>query len=638
MPLKIRCPHCRRVLVAEDDTAGQRRACPACKRPFDVPLRIPEHFAPEVEMPKCPRCGAEVSPVATFCHKCHADLLTGERLPLGRRLRLLSWRTWLIATFGATVLGLLAFVGLTVYRARQGTAAPPVVHVASVPPQVRELAERLLTAANRDERTAVLNELGPHESQAVPIVAELLAESLAVGKHDDVVLAANRVAAIDVLARHASSDILPSGACLPLLARCERVPRLASAALRARGMWGDTTAADALITAWLDGQQRQVFLTHVVACAEGHGDAGARALLADAQEKVACYEDGLRRLVSDPASGVAERLAAAYWTSWSWLGQQRGEAFAEALGALTKPRQQTLTLRSEDERSAQELLLHVVRNAAPVARPAAAMVLHTMPSARTHGREITAALEAALAGSAGQDQQRIVWALGHWHGERFGDVLRAHPLDVTDAEISEAQRRARPSVPPELHPPYPAPPVLTYRAITPAHQLEGELLRELQGGWLTANAALERWLAADLGCTPRLERFLNPGQRTPDYPALAAALVIVGRYGDDAYRARLELWRGAYDQPAWVRSLAYTVLGRLDARGGQWPSGWPAGLSLGEPGDLEIGQPGWQHFGCVMAAGGATMEQRLLRYRPAPLDVRARNKLLDAAKRCGREP
>jgi hypothetical protein len=134
MPLKIRCPHCHRVLVAEDAAAGEARPCPACGRAFSVPLPR----SATVEPPKpvvtimphtCPRCRTEVAGAATFCHNCHTDLITGQRLPLRRRLRLLSWRFRVIAGLGLAILAVGAVAAIQLYRIRSSPASTDAIEL-----------------------------------------------------------------------------------------------------------------------------------------------------------------------------------------------------------------------------------------------------------------------------------------------------------------------------------------------------------------------------------------------------------------------------------------------------------------------------------------------------------------------------
>jgi hypothetical protein len=77
--------------------------------------------------------------------------------------------------------------------------------------------------------------------------------------------------------------------------------------------------------------------------------------------------------------------------------------------------------------------------------------------------------------------------------------------------------------------------------------------------------------------------------------------------------------------------LAYTVLGSFDARSGQWTSGWPAGLDVGDVRAIEAG-PGWHVFGRVLSAGGRNMIDRLTNSAATALPPAAKAMLLEAAR------
>jgi hypothetical protein len=269
----------------------------------------------------------------------------------------------------------------------------------------------------------------------------------------------------------------------------------------------------------------------------------------------------------------------------------------------------------------------------PAARAAAGLVLEQRgPQYKTLCRTIGDALGPLLAQCDPADQQRLTWAIERLRGRLFGLTARADPLDITPDEIAEALQWAGSATQPPSTGPFPQPPQLVCRTVPVARLLERDLSADMQQGWDQARHALDRWQAADLGVTPRIRELLHPGQRHPNYPALAAAFVIVAQTGDESMRAQLELWHEATDQPAWVRALAYTVLGSLDVWQGRWISGWPAGLSLGDTHLLDAGTPGWDAFGRVLAAGGPDMLQRLGAAPSAGLPPEAVAKLLDAAK------
>jgi phage FluMu protein Com len=643
MPLKIRCPHCLRVLVAADETAGQTKLCPACKQTFNVPLTsqtVDElDTAPAPTGPKCPRCGNEVAPTAAFCHRCYTDLKTGRRLPLRRRLTLLSWRSRIIAGLGLVGFALAVLVALQLYRIHSRPIAAPFTPTAPKALPTTELAEQLLGARSAVERDTALLELRGVELRAAPAVAAALGTSLET-PGDDPQARWNEIAAIDLLARlgHASPAAVPEW--LALLQRCQQVPALHDAGLRARAILGDAGVSDELAELWLGKMRRMLLLNRVVQAARLEDQAGARLIRQRASADLARCAEGLRALAQDPSNRVFEHLLAAYWESWNWLGQGRGDRLAEELFDLARPAGATLEFKPEDVRQPRDVMRAVAQRGLSATRAAAGLVLEQRgPQYKSLCRSIGDELGAALAECSPADRQRVTWAISRLRDKQFGPAQRAGPLDVTEDDIAAALRWAQPNAAPALKGPYPQPPVLVYRAVTVARLRERDLLAEMQREWVAARRALDQWEAAELGCTPRIRELLHPGQRHPSYPALAAALVLVAENNDQTVRPQLELWAEANDQPAWVRALAYTVLGSLDARRGRWESGWPAGLNLGDTRLLDAGTPGWDAFGRVLAAGGPAMLERLRKSSPAPLPSDALGKLREAAKAAsGRTP
>jgi phage FluMu protein Com len=634
MPLKIRCPHCFRVLVAADETAGQAKLCPACGQVFNVPLLPREvHETPEEPAgPKCPRCGGEIALAATYCPKCHTDLTTGRRLPLVRRLRLRSWRFWVTAGLAAAGGALVVLVAVQIYVI--GSRPAPAPFRPAVPRDVpaAELAQQLLAAHNTAERTAVLLELGGIESRVAPAVATALAASVT-SPTDDPQLRWDQIAAIDLLARHGRTN--PNGVpqWLELLTRCGQDQVLYEAALRARALLGDESVAKELGDLWLAKLRRWLLLGGVIHAGRLDEQAGARLILRQAADDLARCAEGLRVLGQAAGSSVFDHLAEAYWSSWNWLGQGRGDRLADELFDLAKPAEQTLEFKPEDVRQPRDVMKAIAARGSPAARAAAGMVLEQRgPQYKSLCRSIADALGPLLAECDAADQQRLTWTIERLRGNLFGLSARAHPLDITADQIAAALQWARPTPPPAPGGSYPQPPDLVCRVVPAARLLERDLLAEMQRGWPEARHALDRWLAADLGCTPRVRELLYPGQRRPNYPALAAGFVIVAQGEDESVRSELELWHEATDQPRWVRALAYTVLASLDAQRGRWSSGWPVGLDLGDTHLLDAGTPGWDAFGRVLAAGGPDMLQRLGAAAPAALPPEVGAKLLDAAK------
>jgi phage FluMu protein Com len=638
MPLKIRCPHCHRVLIAEDQTAGQQKLCPACGQVFNVPLPssmpvLTRPAAPSTPARTCPHCRTEVGPTASYCHKCHADLSTGKRLPLGRRLRLLSWRFWTAAGLGLAGVGLAAFAGVQFYLIRSQPAKTTFVPTQPRDFPAAELAEQLLRARSPGDRQTALEHLGGVELRATPAVAAALAASLG-QQVTDPQARWNRVAAIDLLARHGKThpQLVPQW--LDLLARCQQDRSLYVPALRARAVLGDAGVLEEVTNAWLTRLERLLLLSRVVRASQSEGQPGVSLLFRQFDRELVRCAEGLRALAQDENSPVFQRLAGIYWDSWDWLGQGRGDRLADEVFNLARPADRTLEFRAEDVRGPREVLRRVAETGSPAVRAAAGLILEQRgPQYKTVCRGIAEELAKLLPDSTAADQQRLTWAITRLRGKLFGVTARADPLEVTEEEIAAAQEWANPGVRPTLKLPYRQPPLLTYRAVTAARLIERDLLNEMRRGWPAARAVVDGWLAAGLGCTPRIHELLNPGQRHPNYPALAAALILTAEYDEQSLRPQLELWREATDQPAWVRALAYTVLGSLDTRRGRWDSGWPLGLELGDPSVLDSGQPGWEDFGRVLATGGQPMRDRLANWKPAPLPAEVQAKLLEAAER-----
>jgi len=638
MPFRIRCPHCHRVLIADTDTAGQEKLCPACSQRFHVPLphqtiaRTPDRPASEPPI-ICPRCGTEAAPTAAFCHKCHTDLKTGRRLPLKRRLRLFSWRFWTVGTFSVVVVALLVFVGVRLYLIRSQTAASTYRPLRPEAVPADEFASQLLAAKDAEERRSALAAMSGVELRVAPAVARALADSLGQGAAGAEVQR-SRMAAMDLLVRQAEehADQVPQW--LRLFERCQEQKALYAAALRGRALLGDAGALDPLSDLWLARLQRFLTLSRVVAVSRTETSPGAKLILRRARADLERCEDGLRALTENEANPVFQRLAEVYWTSWQWLGQETGDKFARRLFSLARPAGQSLEFRPEDDvRRSRDRLRRVAEQGTPAARAAAGMILETcVPQYKRRSREIAGALAELLPECEALDQQRITWTVGRLRGMLFSTTSRRTPLDVTAAEIEAAQRWVFPDRRPALKPPYAMPPALSYRAVTAEHLLERDLLGGLRSGWSAAEVAMDQWITAGLGCSVGLREMLNPGSRQPDYPALAAAMVIAAANSEQSVRPQLELWVEAVDQPAWVRALAYTVLGSFDARQGEWTSGWPGGLDLGDAGVLDAGHPGWSHFGRILVAGGERMTRRLNTFGPAPAPPGARARLLDAAR------
>lgn len=629
MALKIRCPHCLKVLLAEDETAGQPRPCPACGRTFTVPRPLESH-SPARAAAQCPRCRAEVAPTAAYCHRCHTDLATGRRLPIGQRLRLFTWRFWAGVAACGIVAVVIAVVGTQVWLSQQqrrtGPAPLPTTRAAPATDRWLDAARRLLAAESLDGRRAALAELAGAERESVDDVTRALSDALEVrsATYEQVL---SRIAAIDLLARHPDAPG-ERAARISVLARAQADPKLRDAALRARGLLGDGAVLDELAAAWLDRLERTLFLSSLVARSPAERIRGAGPITEQAQRDARRLGEALLRLGQDDGLPVYERMAERFWDTWAWLGQRDGDAYAAQLFDLARPAGASMEFRPEDVRRPRDVLRRVSETGAPSARAAAGLILSTLPQYRTLGQRVTQTLGSLLATSDAGDQQRLVYAIGKLSGKTFGTRAIAHPLDVTPEAVDAAQRWIDAGQRPVVHAAYPQPPRLARRVLSSARQEEEVLLAELGGGWERSASAVQRWLGAGLGSTPRIRALLDPSRREPDASVLSSAIVIATASGDRSVRGALDAWRVAPDQAEWLRALAYTALAAFDAREGRWTSGWPSELTLGDTRRLDAGTPGWDYFGRILAAGGPAMLDRLERSRDAGLSREARAKLL----------
>lgn len=635
MPLKIRCPHCQRTLVAEDETVGQTKHCPSCGKDFTVPIPVPgtpEH----VEVAgTCPKCGAEMAPGTVYCPHCYFDVAAGKRLPLRRRLKFVSLRTWTLAGLGLVVVVAAAFVGVRVYQDRLGRDTGPTSAPAPArqPDQVgAEWVARLLQADSAIDRMQAFEQLLRLGPAALPALARALEEPTAEGGGQR---RRNRAAAVELFARGGEARWLP------LLKKLQKEEDLRQSALTARAMLGDQEVADELATLWLACLRRQMFLTRVTVLTPTSLAPNLRTIANSQTER---YAEALRGLAESPDAAIIDHVLPTYWDSWEWLGQERGEVFAVELFELAKPPKRKDLEFKIRVRAVRRTLERAAQRASPAARAAAGVILaHCAPQYKSLRQRIIARLASILPESEPLAQQRISWALARLTSRSFGGLSEEHsPADFGRPAVQHALQWARSSAiaqPGRLRTPstaYSTPPKLVRRVVTPRRQLERSLLREFGSGWGAIGAALDRWLEADLGCTPRVEQLLDPGQRSPSYPALAAAMILAAECEAQHLRPQLELWRQATDQPEWVRGFAYTALGALDARRGRWISSWPADLNsdmVARPGN---DTPDWDLWGRLLAAGGPRLRARLQQTPPDSLSRAKRARLIHAAEEAAR--
>lgn len=647
MPLKIRCPHCLRTLIAEDDTAGEGRRCPACGMGFTVPVPVPKDQGQLDIAGKCPRCKCDIAPGTKLCQSCLTNLVTGELLPRSERWAIRAKQRWVALTVSAVASIVLVIVAVQLYQIRQArlareeheferAALAAEQAAASQPAPVGVAAsQRLITAGNAGERARAIAEIQSLGPEALTSLTLAWVDAKADGANEQIVF--NQVATARLL-----EDAIANGVALPpivtsdapgLLRAWRRNPAAQLAVDRVLARLGDSAARANLERAWLDATRRKLFFARLAALTPSpDNEEVARRFGAEADALGACIEG----LPSTDRVDTLSNLLMRYWNSWSWLGQQRGEVYLVELFETAKPPFRQNQDFKERIRAARRLLDEVSQKA-PISAVAAAgiAIQQVTPQYESLQDRVSQRLCSRLSDGDAPEQQRAVWALAALNGVSFGEFSPdKHPYAVGSAEVGAAgvwaHRRDDTVVAARVLSSYPSAPQLRRRLITPRTQLERGLALEMQKSFDAAENAVDRWLSSGLGFTPRMESFCNPGQRAPSLTALAPAMLIAAATNTQDLRPKLELWRQALDQPAWVRGFATTTIAILDARRGAASNNWPSDLEPEMLPGAESG-PAWTLWGRLLSEGGAEFVNRL-RKSAGPLPNELRNRLITEAE------
>ncbi|MBL8879236.1 MAG: zinc ribbon domain-containing protein [Phycisphaerales bacterium] len=638
MPLRIRCPHCRYVLVVADESAGEIGFCEYCKRGFTIPIPArdaPDRNAGVADGKSCPRCKHAVAPGAATCQKCDTNLADGSRAPFLRRVRWNSPRTWAIV--GGLSVGLIAMAVAAnhfyrvYYLPSQRPAAPyePIERTVQTGEADAESLFTARTLANRLDATSRLRRIG---QDAGATLARRLTISLEQESRSAIAIQ-NQRAAVRILGE------LGSPAVFETLEQAQRAPALRVDSLMSRAMLGDSRVVADASAAWLAQLQRVLFAARLDELQSAQRDAVRSDWAIAEWETLQRYSDALRKL--GPAA--VEAVAASYWNSWVWLGQARGEGLCSAMFELAKPARSDSALGAvaaqdenrEDVRAARRMLDDIALRSSPATHAAVILTLAqcTPQYKRLRERHI-AALAETIGDCNAADQQLLAWSLAKLTGRQFAALAESgYPSEATPetiiAIIDWARGSATTTAPATFKRPtaYPQPPALTRRVISPAQQQRAALGKRFHGSFNDAFEAAATWIDADLGCPPAMTAALSPDQKQPHYPALASAMIIVAHYGESSAIPHLQVWTVASDQPMWLRAMAALTRACFDAR---------AGLAIDWPADIMVGSlpddgPGWPMLGAIVAAGGERLISRVA--NASEFSEQARERLIEAARR-----
>lgn len=438
MSSRIRCAKCGHEMWVPESRSGTNMNCPECNALFTVPMIL--NVARETVDVSiiCFACNHENAPGTTICRRCGADLVAKVKAPFSRRLSLWLERQWPFALAGSMIALVLIYVGVRIYSvmpASEPTQTPVDPNqVVEVTPLGESLVDGLFVANTQAERDAAFQTLlnqGPSvQEHLVARLAEYAESEASSGREDAATeLAIELMVILDQ----------PDESVLAVLKHFSDSEAVRASALLARGSFGDLSAAPMIRNWWLRLLERELFLTATVEQDELSTEELVEVLdfTRDQRRQVT---QALRRLVQEDLLGVLEPLAERYWRSWRWLGQKRGEVFADALFELAMPYRGRLTVLSADEEEAKEAIraarstLSILgeQGGALAASAAGVAMARNTPQYESARDRIVTALLGKMNDLRASDQQRVIWAMARLTGRLFGSYGSSMtPWEVT---------------------------------------------------------------------------------------------------------------------------------------------------------------------------------------------------------------
>ncbi len=590
----------------------------------------------------CPRCGKSVPPGAERCQHCAARLNDPSAAAFSQRLKRISPRTLVVLSVSAALAILAAFFGVQTYRImRPGSGAPQASasHSAPRPADIEQArqAEAAGEAFFGDDLDAARAAYADFRQLDATALEELVKQTNA-QLSGETLSAAERArvrAALHLLAERA--DALAPSDVDALIAACEGYRELREGVVLLRAMLGDAAVIEPLSVFWRSAVEQSLHLS-VSDAATGPG---GLASIAEADERVGRLTAALQRLAEDDVTMALSGVAAGYWSSWSWLGQERGEGYLKALFRAAQPyraRRLGGIATSEADvvasiRHARSTLDALSQTADTLAAAAAGLaLLQEAPQYSSARERIEERLLERFADASAAEQQVIAFTLTRIAGRPFAEFDSSDDLRDVDATVVWAVLRWLASRGREVdgrgvRPRY-APPLRLTRRVAPRPSSDpDQLATELASGGEASLMALTAWRASGYGLNARARTWLDDGASPWQ---TAAALTLVAEEGAvDVWNEVAAIERSA-GQPGWVRGLAHMTLGVLDqnlrGRYSEFPQRLDAAL-LELPDDASQ----WVLLRQVAAAGGPEMLEAL-RSSTAPVARAVHRHLLRLAR------
>ncbi len=540
MGTPVICPHCGKFFVSENEPGNPFCLCPACGRWMNIAPVIQRNQKAKTGPVKCPFCHAQLAPGSNTCLNCKRQVITGEKLPLLRRLALLpmSKKMALFSSVLGGVIVILVLVNLVVTWVTTPRDRPigpaPTVDPADVV-AARQILADFQEAEAAEAKMPLAEKLGKVGPAAAPFIQEGLEQTE--GEIETLAL----LAALGETGDAQSADVL-----MDYL----NDPTFGLTALRSLALLGDERAVRPM-TEHFAAAVRHVTL--------------AQALARDSLLPSNVPEESLLRQWADQATDLYRPVAAlgpkalpalleVYWRAWEWPTRDRGTEWMAHLNRVTA-RMMFL------DGTPNEVIEGMLTEQSPPVRLAAAILLSERRGASgAQAEEWAGKLADLLAHDRAEVRRRTVWTMARITGRSFGRLNPTkNPANMRANALKEAVRWIRErtgkrlNVTPDLLTQHTGWLVVTRRTYHPARAVAREQLVGLAGAdWPGARKRLQAMLALPPDAAPPVGELLEGDVRRLKPPARLVVLELLAQWRDRQAAKKMDRLTGILDNPAWM--------------------------------------------------------------------------------------
>ncbi len=552
------CPHCNEFFVSDNEPGNPFCLCPKCGRWMNIAPPVRRKKRKPSRPTQCPFCKAPMSPGSDTCLKCQRQIITGEKLPLLRRLALVPTTTKMIALCGGlAALVAMIFIGNLIANRRDQPEPPPPVQAVDAPEviTVRQTLAKLLGAADEAEQARLGEALGKIGPVAVgPIVDALGQQELSEGARHAL------IAALGQIGDARGADIV---------AKALDDPPMRLTAMISLALMGDGRATAPLT---------RHFAKHVRRVSIGQALIKQSLISPRIDRAVLQREWGerlahLRRALAALGEPGLPRLLQAYWSAWRWPTRDRGRAWLDQVDRV-------LSAMTIKEGTPDEALEGLLVGQPPEVRLAAAMLLSKRRGDRRSSKRWAGMIADLLADSRLEVRQRTVWTIVAITNKVFGRFgADRPPVHVPAAALTEAgawiqQRTGRKiEIPASLLAEHASAPEVVRRTYHPARAEARRLIDGLpQADWPTARKRRRELAKLPPDAAPVVRSLLEGDVRQLRVPARLAVLQLAAHWRDRASVRPMDRLEDLLDNPAWMPGCL--AVARASARGDGDPKRW----------------------------------------------------------------